>query len=277
MASGCAVSVAGGSKWLLQFKNQDAREGLAISRLPPLRPSTSLPPSLVLRLARTPDRFRLFTVAAQDSNSRQQQQQQQQELDVSVLRFTFGIPGLDESYLPRYIGIAFGFLIILNHVFSASPATPAQLRTEALGMCLAAFSTALPYLGRFLEIIAVNDVICVRGYWNTPEDKDASKDHLLNWFNSQIQKTGFFDLKDMLYFPQCSATESELGTLLPKGTLSALIQPVIRTSDPVVNFAMKNEGFILLASSVKYAYSEKDRAWIRAVANKFLHKISKDL
>ncbi|XP_065040116.1 protein COFACTOR ASSEMBLY OF COMPLEX C SUBUNIT B CCB2, chloroplastic isoform X1 [Musa acuminata AAA Group] len=322
MASGCAVSVAGGSKWLLQFKNQDAREGLAISRLPPLRPSTGLPPSLLLRLARTPDRCRLFTVAAQDSNPRQQQQQ---ELDVSVLRFTFGIPGLDESYLPRYIGIAFGFLIILNHVFSASPATPAQLRTEALGMCLAAFSTALPYLGRFLEganatdrasipeenkqiffmsndildtqkgdlawasyallrntnsmsvIIAVNDVICVRGYWNTPEDKDASKDHLLNWFNSQIQKTGFFDLKDMLYFPQCSATESELGTLLPKGTLSALIQPVIRTSDPVVNFAMKNEGFILLASSVKYAYSEKDRAWIRAVANKFLHKISKDL
>lgn len=81
--------------------------------------------------------------------------------------------------------------------------------------------------------------------------------------------------------PECDflllATESELGTLLPKGTLSALIQPVIRTSDPVVNFAMKNEGFILLASSVKYAYSEKDRAWIRAVANKFLHKISKDL
>ncbi|XP_064963285.1 protein COFACTOR ASSEMBLY OF COMPLEX C SUBUNIT B CCB2, chloroplastic-like [Musa acuminata AAA Group] len=145
MASGCAVSVFGGSKWLLQFKNQDAREGLAISRLPPLRPSTSLPPSLLLRLARTPDRCRLFTVAAQDSNPRQQQQQQQ-ELDVSVLRFTFGIPGLDESYLPRYIGIAFGFLIILNHVFSASPATPAQLRTEALGMCLAAFSTALPYL-----------------------------------------------------------------------------------------------------------------------------------
>ncbi|XP_064963283.1 protein COFACTOR ASSEMBLY OF COMPLEX C SUBUNIT B CCB2, chloroplastic-like [Musa acuminata AAA Group] len=145
MASGCAVSVAGGSKWLLQFKSQDAREGLAISRLPPLRPSTSLPPSLLLRLARTPDRCRLFTVAAQDSNPRQQQLQ---ELDVSVLRFTFGIPGLDESYLPRYIGIAFGFLIILNHVFSASPATPAQLRTEALGMCLAAFSTALPYLFR---------------------------------------------------------------------------------------------------------------------------------
>lgn len=58
--------------------------------------------------------------------------------------------------------------------------------------------------GFWCQIIAVNDVICVRGYWNTPEDKDASKDHLLNWFNSQIQKTGFFDLKDMLYFPQCS-------------------------------------------------------------------------
>ncbi|RWV84433.1 hypothetical protein GW17_00053854, partial [Ensete ventricosum] len=54
------------------------------------------------------------------------------------------------------------------------------------------------------DIIAVNDVICVRGYWNTPEDKEASKDHLLNWFNSRILKAGFFDLKDMLYFPQRS-------------------------------------------------------------------------
>lgn len=70
----------------------------------------------------------------------------QQQLNLSVLRFTFGntssllqfetyfnlreilnrffvvvgIPGLDESYLPRWIGYGFGSLILLNH-FSASP------------------------------------------------------------------------------------------------------------------------------------------------------------
>ncbi|XP_042387689.1 uncharacterized protein LOC121979762 [Zingiber officinale] len=79
-------------------------------------------------------------------------QQQKQEINVSVLRFTLGIPGLDESYLPRYLRIALGTLIVINHVFSAAPATPSQLRTEALGIFLATFSVVLlPYLRRFLE------------------------------------------------------------------------------------------------------------------------------
>uniref|UniRef100_A0A0E0M9W4 Protein COFACTOR ASSEMBLY OF COMPLEX C SUBUNIT B CCB2, chloroplastic n=1 Tax=Oryza punctata TaxID=4537 RepID=A0A0E0M9W4_ORYPU len=74
----------------------------------------------------------------------------QQQVNLSVLRFTLGIPGLDESYLPRWIGLGFGALVLLNHLLSPSP-TPAQLRSEALGLCLAAFSATLPYLGRFLE------------------------------------------------------------------------------------------------------------------------------
>ncbi|KAM0882451.1 hypothetical protein ACQ4PT_032313 [Festuca glaucescens] len=37
-----------------------------------------------------------------------------------------GIPGLDESYLPRWIGLGFGALVLLNHLLSPSP-TPAQL------------------------------------------------------------------------------------------------------------------------------------------------------
>lgn len=86
--------------------------------------------------------------------------QQQQALNFSVLRFTLGeylpaispelpwsqfgalmrliqsilmvvvagIPGLDESYLPRYIGLAFGSLIVLNHLLGSSDSpTPAQL------------------------------------------------------------------------------------------------------------------------------------------------------
>ncbi|KAM0907337.1 hypothetical protein ACQ4PT_016191 [Festuca glaucescens] len=37
-----------------------------------------------------------------------------------------GIPGLDESYLPRWIGLGFGALVLLNHLLSPSP-TSAQL------------------------------------------------------------------------------------------------------------------------------------------------------
>lgn len=41
-----------------------------------------------------------------------------------------GIPGLDESYLPRWIGYGFGSLLLLNHFVgsnSAAPITSAQL------------------------------------------------------------------------------------------------------------------------------------------------------
>lgn len=81
-------------------------------------------------------------------------QNTEQQLNLSVLRFTLGIsyrlanwsfivflftwnllvvllgiPGLDESYLPRYIGYAFGALLVLNHFVGSdsSSTTPAQL------------------------------------------------------------------------------------------------------------------------------------------------------
>ncbi|KAI3945628.1 hypothetical protein MKW92_003938 [Papaver armeniacum] len=73
-------------------------------------------------------------------------------LNLSVLRFTLGIPGLDESYLPRWIGYTFGSLIVLNHfVGSNSYTSSSQLRSEALGLCLAAFSITIPYVGKFLK------------------------------------------------------------------------------------------------------------------------------
>ncbi|KAL2920606.1 Protein COFACTOR ASSEMBLY OF COMPLEX C SUBUNIT B CCB2 chloroplastic [Bienertia sinuspersici] len=76
----------------------------------------------------------------------------QQQVNLSVLRFTFGISWLDESYLPRYIGYGFGTLVILNHfVGSNSTVTSAQLVSEAVGLSLAAFSITLPYVGRFLK------------------------------------------------------------------------------------------------------------------------------
>jgi len=34
-----------------------------------------------------------------------------------------GIPGFDESYLPRWIGYAFGSLLLLNHFLGSDSAT----------------------------------------------------------------------------------------------------------------------------------------------------------
>ena len=60
--------------------------------------------------------------------------------------------------------------------------------------------------------------------------------------------------------------------MLPEGTRSILVQPVLRAPNERANQMEKAEGFVLLASSISYAYSDKDRAWIGAVANKFRGK-----
>lgn len=60
--------------------------------------------------------------------------------------------------------------------------------------------------------------------------------------------------------------------LLPNGTRSFLVQPLLQASDQEVYEMGRNEGFIVLVSSMSYAYSDKDRAWIKAVANKFTGK-----
>lgn len=67
-------------------------------------------------------------------------------------------------------------------------------------------------------------------------------------------------------------SDSVLWEMFPKGTCSLLVQPVLQIADPNVKEKEKTEGFVLLASSRSYAYSDKDRAWIRAIANKFRRK-----
>lgn len=42
---------------------------------------------------------------------------------ILVFVFASGIPGLDESYLPRWIGYAFGSLLLLNHFLGSDSAT----------------------------------------------------------------------------------------------------------------------------------------------------------
>ncbi|PSS33110.1 Protein COFACTOR ASSEMBLY OF COMPLEX C SUBUNIT B like [Actinidia chinensis var. chinensis] len=82
-----------------------------------------------------------------------------------------------------------------------------------------------------------------------------------------IQRIGLSDLKETLYFPQ--SADSELWEILPEGTRSQLVQPVQQAPAGSANQLEKTEGFVILASSIDCAYSDKDRAWIGAVANKF--------
>ncbi|XP_066387544.1 protein COFACTOR ASSEMBLY OF COMPLEX C SUBUNIT B CCB2, chloroplastic-like isoform X2 [Miscanthus floridulus] len=123
------------------------------ARAPALHRSSHLLPTATARLrpcAAPAAKPRRRTLSSLVRASNSDPPQQQQQVNLSVLRFTLGIPGLDESYLPRWIGLGFGALVVLNHLLSPSP-TPAQLRSEVLGLCLAAFSATLPFLGRFLE------------------------------------------------------------------------------------------------------------------------------
>jgi hypothetical protein len=50
-----------------------------------------------------------------------------EELDVAVFRFTLGIPGFDDSNIPRVIGAAVAALVAINHVLGGDPAPPAQV------------------------------------------------------------------------------------------------------------------------------------------------------
>lgn len=67
----------------------------------------------------------------------------------------------------------------------------------------------------------------------------------------------------------CDNLDSELWEMLPKGTRSLLVQPVIQAETSDSSQKWKNDGFVLVASGNSYAYNNKDRAWVGAVAKKF--------
>ncbi|MCH87680.1 hypothetical protein A2U01_0008557, partial [Trifolium medium] len=113
-------------------------------------------------------------------------------------------------------------------------------------------------------LIFIQGEICARGYWNVIDD--SSKEILLGQFRNKIENAGLNDLKDTLYFPQDA--DSEFEDLVPKGTRSLLVQPILQVSSETATDSQKPVGFILLVSTVRYAFSIKDRAWIAAVANK---------
>ncbi|WIA36779.1 hypothetical protein OEZ86_008037 [Tetradesmus obliquus] len=76
-----------------------------------------------------------------------------EELDVAVFRFTLGIPGFDDSNIPRVVGAAVAALVAINHVLGADPAPPAQVRAEFLDILLAVLCFTAPEIeGRLRQV-----------------------------------------------------------------------------------------------------------------------------
>ncbi|KAL3132696.1 hypothetical protein ABBQ32_009206 [Trebouxia sp. C0010 RCD-2024] len=66
------------------------------------------------------------------------------ELELAVFRFTLGIPGFDDTYIPRVVG-GFGLLLLLgNHLLGPDASAGAQTRSEVLAAVLAALCIASP-------------------------------------------------------------------------------------------------------------------------------------
>ncbi|KAJ7567789.1 hypothetical protein O6H91_01G007000 [Diphasiastrum complanatum] len=98
-------------------------------------------------LSSTFNRLMCHEHAAKDSR----QGDSSQDIDISVLRFTLGIPGFDDSELPRLLGLLLGTLLVLNHFLSPSTISSAQLRSEAVGVLLAVVAMSLPFWGSRLK------------------------------------------------------------------------------------------------------------------------------
>lgn len=67
-----------------------------------------------------------------------------EDVDVSVFRFTLGIPGFDDKYVPRVIGAVGLLLLAVNHVLGAQPPPAAQTASEVVGGILAALCIVVP-------------------------------------------------------------------------------------------------------------------------------------
>lgn len=61
---------------------------------------------------------------------------------------------------------------------------------------------------------------------------------------------------------------SVLKEAIPEETGSILVQPLC-SSEAQGKGNENDVGFVLVASGVSYAYDEKDKLWIKAIANKF--------
>ncbi|EFJ33894.1 hypothetical protein SELMODRAFT_406170 [Selaginella moellendorffii] len=191
-----------------------------------------------------------------------------------------GIPGFDDSKLPRILGFTFGGLIVVNHIFSQL-VPPAQLDgqssragslpsdlsqvfvmaewlTDAQKQELAWVSYALIRNTKTIAVIAFHgdEIVLARGCWNLPRVDNGDPETPLKILQALL-RSFLQELKSKrtIYVPS-GAGDSGLS-FIPKGLNSLLAQ-----SFP------SRDGGLLLVSDVPRAYNVKDRTWIQCLAEK---------
>ncbi|XP_024525293.1 protein COFACTOR ASSEMBLY OF COMPLEX C SUBUNIT B CCB2, chloroplastic isoform X1 [Selaginella moellendorffii] len=226
------------------------------------------------------------------------------DVDVSVLRFTLGIPGFDDSKLPRILGFTFGGLIVVNHIFSQL-VPPAQLRSEGVGLFLSVVAVLLPSL-RKLELDGQSSragslpsdlsQVFVMAEWLT----DAQKQELAWVSYALIRNTKTIAViafhgdeivlaRGCWNLPRVDNGDPETPLKILQALLRSFLQELKskRTiyvpsgaGDSGLSFIPKGlnsllaqsfpsrDGGLLLVSDVPRAYNVKDRTWIQCLAEK---------
>lgn len=66
------------------------------------------------------------------------------ELELAVFRFTLGIPGFDDTFIPRVVGSFSILVLIANHLLGPDTVSDTQTRSEAFAAVLATICIASP-------------------------------------------------------------------------------------------------------------------------------------
>lgn len=92
---------------------------------------------------------------------------------------------------------------------------------------------------------------------------------LRDFYPHQIWCTNVHTLLISCFVKCMNNPDSELKEMVPEGTRSILVQPILGAHKLSTGETEKTKGFVLLASGIDYAFTDKDKAWIAAIANKF--------
>ncbi|KAF5827481.1 protein required for cyt b6 assembly [Dunaliella salina] len=108
-------------------------------------------------------------------------------MDMAVFRFTLGIPGFEDRYIPRVVGGLGASLVLINHFLAAQVAPPSQVRGEFICIVLAAVCALAPDLeerlkqalpGRGRQATSANIPGAVNGFAFELSVQDAAKAEL---------------------------------------------------------------------------------------------------
>eukprot|EP00898_Chlorokybus_atmophyticus_P004466 jgi/Chlat1/501/Chrsp103S01103 len=228
------------------------------------------------------------------------------DLDVAVFRFTLGIPGFEDRYIPRVVGIGVAALLAANHLATEDPTT-GQTISELVGGVLSVCAIAAPYVSQRLQDAArggrssvSNPLPRASNIFRFSEGLPDSAKQELAWAtfallkNCECRGAYLWRSRDVwclrgefaLNVKQAGTEDFILQCLgntatqwLPDGSavdaagvLQASLLPD-STSSVFITAIERGEGFLMMFSERPRALSSRDRAWVESIARKLSSSI----